>query len=54
MSWKREGIDCRLKASYDLVSTPTIFQLRESLAARQNGVLIFVRSTQHEILRDLL
>ena len=53
-SWKGEGIDCRVEASYDLTSTPTIFRLTESLVARQNGVIVFVRSTEHEIPRDLM
>jgi hypothetical protein len=54
MAWKGEGIDCGLEASYDLTSTPTIFQLRESLVARASGEIVFERSTEHAIPRDLM
>lgn len=54
VAWEGAGINCSVEASYDLTSTPTIFRLRESLVARQDGELIFERSSEHEIPRDLV
>jgi predicted acyl esterase len=53
-TWRRDGWDCAVEASYDLTSDAASFHIVETLIAHENGAEIFRRSSDRIIPRDLL
>ncbi|WP_304187919.1 CocE/NonD family hydrolase [Phenylobacterium aquaticum] len=53
-AWTRDAWDCEVTATIELKSTETEFLLTESLTARQAGQVIFERSEDTRITRNLV
>ena len=53
-SWKREGWDCEVEASYTLSSDATHFRIVETLKASLDGDEIFARNSDVRVPRDLM
>jgi hypothetical protein len=53
-SWRSEGRDCAVEASYELTSDASSFRIRETLRATENGQDVFARESDTRIPRDLM
>ena len=53
-SWRRDGWQCAVEASYDLTSDATHFRIIETLKASSAGEEIFARTSDVRVPRDLL
>lgn len=53
-SYKRDGWDAEVSASFELTSTSSHFHLTESIRANQDGKVIFEQTWENNIPRDLL
>ena len=53
-SWRSEGRDCAVEASYELTSDAASFRIRETLHATENGRDVFSRESNRRIPRDLM
>lgn len=53
-SWKRDGWECRVEASYTLTSDATAFHLTETLKAWSNGESIATKTHEATTPRDMI
>jgi hypothetical protein len=51
---QRAGWDTRLRSTLELTSTPEEFRIRESIHALEDDKVVFERSWDHRIARDLM